>query len=141
MTIQHWSPPDIRRDILAAALRWDAADPVAVHVRPEVRARMGPGPLSRPPRTGTGQGDDIPVVVDDQLPRAPGYEVHRVAPPAPGPLRRELPLEEDGPRTAAPGPTPAAPCGVRSWTGENRRGPRSRTRRWLRVHHPRHGPA
>jgi hypothetical protein len=146
MTVQHWSPPDIRGDILAAALRTDAAEPVAVHVRPEVQARMGPGPLALEPTAGNPSGAvglpaSIPVVVDDRLPRTPGYEVHRVAPPAPGGPGADLRLPEDGPSTTEPGPSVATPCAVRSWTGETQRGSRARPARWLRVHHPGHHSA
>jgi hypothetical protein len=76
MTTLHWSPPDIRGDILAVALEDGAAAPVVVHVRPELLARMGPQPLCP---TGTAGDAGIPLVLDDRLPRAPGYEVHRVA--------------------------------------------------------------
>ena len=94
MTIQHWLPADVRGDILAAALRSDAAAPLVVHVRPEVHARMGSGPLSADP---TGQGTCIPVVVDDELPRAPGYEVHRVPPASSSPPLRPAARDRGGP--------------------------------------------
>jgi hypothetical protein len=105
MTTLHWFP-DTRGDILAAAVRADAAAPAVVHVRPEVYARIGPRPLVPDPTAGA-RGDipaTIPLVVDDQLPRAPGYEVHRVAPRQPGGVLRELPLRLDGNRRAARGP-------------------------------------
>lgn len=139
MTIQHWLPADVRGDILAAALRSDAAAPLVVHVRPEVHARMGSGPLSADP---TGQGTCIPVVVDDELPRAPGYEVHRV-PPASSSPPLDLRLETEEAPVADVGWEVAAPCTARSWTGATRRRARSRELRWLRDHlgHHRHQPA
>ncbi|MGY1739587.1 MULTISPECIES: hypothetical protein [unclassified Blastococcus] len=118
MTSQHWSPPDTRGDILAAALRPGAAQPVAVHVRPEVRARLG----AWPPPPGSGLPEGIRLVVDDRLPRSPGYEVHRAAPapavPAPEPVG-----------TAAVAPAPCA-----AWTPAGRRRPRTRQVRWLHGH-------
>jgi hypothetical protein len=105
MTTLHWFP-DTRGDILAAAVRPGAAAPAVVHVRPEVYARIGPRPLVLAP-TAAGWADTptaIPLVVDDQLPRSPGYEVHRVAPRQPGAVVRELRLREDGDRRAARGP-------------------------------------
>ena len=134
MTIQHWLPPDIRGDILAAALRSDAAAPLVVHVRPEVHARMGTRPLCAEPAAPAGQGTSIPVVVDDQLPRAPGYEIHRVPPAAPvGPFP-ELPLEAADHRAADTGTSVAEPCTALSRTAGSRRGRRSPELRWLRNH-------
>jgi hypothetical protein len=120
MTILHWSPPDTRGDILAEALRAGAAEPVAVHVRPELFARLGPVPL----REVTGL-PTIPLVVDDQLPRVPGYEVHRAAPPLPTPR----PVVD-----ATPGPPAAVPCTGRSRRAGRRRDPRSRDLRRFQEH-------
>ncbi|SOC50066.1 hypothetical protein SAMN05660748_2805 [Blastococcus aggregatus] len=63
-------------DILSEAYRPDAAPPVAVHVRPELWQclfhQLG-ATLSAPP---------LVFIVDDELPTAPGYEIHRAAPEA-----------------------------------------------------------
>lgn len=144
MTTLHWSPPDIRGDILAAALRSGAAEPVVVHVRPEVYARIGPHPLCSDPTTGrgrdaTGQPIRIPLVVDDHLPRAPGYEVHRVAPREPGGMRRGTrPPGGGDPDAADSGPSAPASCTVRSWALADRRASRSPEPRWLRAHRGNH---
>jgi hypothetical protein len=65
---------DMLGDILTEAYRPGAAPPVAVHVRRELGDvlvhRLPPG-VSRPP---------FPFVIDDELPAAPGYEIHRSAP-------------------------------------------------------------
>ena len=143
MTIQHWLPPDVRGDILAAALRPDAAAPLVVHVRPEVRDRMGPRPLSADPTARDGAGPCIPVVVDDELPRSPGYEVHRVPPATAGGPRPELRLAAEEATAVDAGTWTPAPCTARSWTGGTRRRARSRELRWLRDHlgSHRHQPA
>jgi hypothetical protein len=70
----HWATPDIAGDILAEAVRPDAARPVSVHVRPELHHLVA------------GRWHGIPLVVDDAIPAFPGYEVHRAV--APGRARR-----------------------------------------------------
>jgi hypothetical protein len=149
MTTEHWFPPDIRGDILAAAMRPDAAEPATIHVRPEVHARICPRRSS--PDATDGSGPDtsglpagIRLVVDDRLPRTPGYEIHRVAPPEPGhPCPAIRPAADApapaGPRAGDAGASVPAPCAVTSPSGGHRRGPRSRELRWLLAHvtHPR----
>lgn len=69
---------DVRTDILSEALRPDAGAPVLIHLRPELHARI----CRCGPATG-GQAEDplgIPVVVDDDIPAFPGYEIHRSVP-------------------------------------------------------------
>lgn len=79
---------DVFADVLSEAWRPGVAEPIAIHVRPEVQARLVTE--SRPPQpsgSGTGSpawpGVPIPLVIDDRIPTAPGYEVHRVPPPPP----------------------------------------------------------
>jgi hypothetical protein len=68
----HWAAPDIAGDILAIARRPGAAEPVEIRVRPEVRRDLQ-GAAGSPP----ADLDGIPLVVDEELPVFPGYEVHR----------------------------------------------------------------
>ena len=77
MARTHWSAPDIGADILAEALRPDAAPPVAIHVRPEIEAhiRVQAGDAAADRLAG------IPLVVDDRIPSDPGYEIHRAVAP------------------------------------------------------------
>ncbi|TYP88502.1 hypothetical protein [Blastococcus xanthinilyticus] len=77
MTTAHWSAPDIAGDILAAAHRPGLPEPVAVHVRPELRARL----------CGADGADElvtslagVPFVVDEEIPGVPGFEIHRAPP-------------------------------------------------------------
>ena len=86
MTTAHWSPPDIAGDILAAARTPGLTEPVAVHVRPELLARMRDGGDDPTPiATGhlVARSAGIPFLADDEIPEFPGFEVHR-APPAGG---------------------------------------------------------
>jgi hypothetical protein len=68
----HWASPDIAGDILAIARRVGAAEPVEIRVRPEVHQDLQ-GTAAAPP----ADLDGIPLVVDEELPAFPGYEVHR----------------------------------------------------------------
>ena len=68
----HWAVPDIAGDILEIARRAGAAEPLEIRVRPEVLQDLG-GQAGGPP----ADLDGIPLVVDDQLPSFPGFEVHR----------------------------------------------------------------
>ena len=61
----HWIPRNAARDIAAEALRPDRARPTEIRVRREVARRIGGA---------------LPVVVDDSLPFAPGFEIVREAP-------------------------------------------------------------
>ena len=92
MARTHWSAPDVSSDILAEALRPDAAPPVAIHIRPEIRAHLCVQAADRL--------NGIPLVVDDRIPSHPGYEIHRAA--APGVIRGV------GNRFDAPASSPAA---------------------------------
>ncbi|WP_409330786.1 hypothetical protein [Trujillonella humicola] len=69
--------PDVTRDILEEAWRPGTAPPVAVHVRPEVHARLvrQAGDGCSGSRIGTPAA--LPLVVDEGIPAAPGFEVHR----------------------------------------------------------------
>ena len=64
MAVLHWIPRNAARDIAAEALRPDRARPTEIRVRSEVARRCG----------------GLPVVIDNTLPRYPGYEVHRERP-------------------------------------------------------------
>jgi hypothetical protein len=80
MTAVHWCAPDLPRDILDAAWTPGLPAPTAIHIRPELHARMGRAVSSR--RSGNdvdGPASDVPFVVDDQIPASPGYEIHRCA--------------------------------------------------------------
>jgi hypothetical protein len=55
----HWTTPDVAGDILAEAMRPDAARPVAVHMRPELHHLL------------VGRWNGIPLVVDDSIPATP----------------------------------------------------------------------
>ena len=81
--------PDVARDVLAVAWAPGAAPPREIRVRPELhdrlRAQLGPAV------EGSGLLGDpagVPLVVDPQLPRSPGFEVRRVPPG--GPVRPRL---------------------------------------------------
>ena len=64
MAVLHWIPRSTARDIAAEALRSDRARPTEIRVRSEVARRIG----------------GLPVVIDDTLPRFPGFEIVREAP-------------------------------------------------------------
>jgi hypothetical protein len=90
MAITHWAPPDVIGDILSEA-RWpDAAEPVAVHVRPELYAlicrQSGTRSADDAARCTAGRWDGIRLVVDDEMPATPGYEIHRAEPRDRGPI-------------------------------------------------------
>jgi hypothetical protein len=73
------SPADMPGDILAETWRPGSAEPVAIHVRPELYAR-----LSGPGRSALLSVGRPAVVIDDQIPTTPGYEIHRKPPAARG---------------------------------------------------------
>jgi hypothetical protein len=80
------SRADLSGDILSEAFRPGAAAPVAIHIRSELHARL-PGQTSTTRRSPVEEGSalrptDIPLIIDDRIPTAPGYEVHRASPPA-----------------------------------------------------------
>ena len=66
-------------DLLAVAWEPGAAPPREVRVRPELLARL----LAQPGAVVHGLLGDpagVPLVVDAELPRSPGFEVRRVPP-------------------------------------------------------------
>ena len=91
----HWVPPDILGDILAIAWRAGAAEPVEIRLRPELHERLM---QQMPDAAALGRGSltnvgGIPLVVDEDLPAFPGYEIHRT-PPRPS-AREERPEGSD----------------------------------------------
>ncbi len=81
------SPADPSGDLLREAWRPGTAEPVAIHVRPELCARLLRSRRTRPwscPAPVPFPSRRIPLVVDDRIPTAPGFEVHRVPPGAAG---------------------------------------------------------
>lgn len=85
MTVVHWRSPNALADILAEAWRPDAAEPRAIHVRPEVAirmaARMTAGERAVVLQRGTvGHPIGVLLVIDGTLPDFPGYEIHRSQP-------------------------------------------------------------
>ncbi len=67
---------DLRGDILAEAYRPETAAPVAIHVRPELGHLLHADPSGVLPPT------PLPLVVDDDVPASPGYEIYREPPRA-----------------------------------------------------------
>ncbi len=81
----HWTSPDTLGDILAIAHRPDAAEPCEIRVRSEVHSRLLQETSAGTRRIAIQHGtishlDGIPLVIDDELPAHPGYEVHRASP-------------------------------------------------------------
>jgi hypothetical protein len=74
----HWGAPHMAEDILAAARRPGAAEPTEIHVRAALYKR-----LLQEPRALVLL-DGIRLVVDEELPAFPGYEIHRACAPARG---------------------------------------------------------
>jgi hypothetical protein len=73
------TPRECRRlaeDLLAVAWQPGAAPPREIHVRPELLARLAPAVVDGL----LGDPAGVPLSVDPQLPRSPGFEVHRVPP-------------------------------------------------------------
>jgi hypothetical protein len=71
-------PPGVAGDILKEAWRPGVDEPVTIHVRPAVHARLLAEPGAAARRNAIAGGPRrIPVVVDDEIPAAPGYEIHR----------------------------------------------------------------
>jgi hypothetical protein len=71
---------DVLDVVLCEALRPGAAAPTAIHIRPELYARFSDSPESGGPAPAPLRRADIPVVIDDEIPRSPGYEIHRAPP-------------------------------------------------------------
>jgi hypothetical protein len=86
MAGQHWVPPDICSAILSEATRSDAAEAVAIHVRPEIHAIICRQAAADPDPSTAGDSTcactGIRLVVDGRIPALPGYEIHRAVPPA-----------------------------------------------------------
>ena len=83
----HWSRPDPVGDILATAWSSAAAEPREIRVRPEVYhcilAELDPVERALVEERGLlGSPVGIPLVVDDQLPAFPGFEIVRARPHA-----------------------------------------------------------
>jgi hypothetical protein len=74
----HWATPHMVEDILAAARRPGAAEPTEIRVRAALHARL----LQEPDALLLLGG--IPLVVDEELPAFPGYEIHRACAPVRG---------------------------------------------------------
>jgi hypothetical protein len=105
MTTAHWSSPRICGDLLAEAARPDAAEPVAIHVRSALHAlicRQSGSTGAVLSAAGPAGPTEIRLVVDDELPAAPGYEVHRAIPhsraafPDPLPTEWYTPVDRSG---------------------------------------------
>lgn len=80
----HWAEPDFVGDIRAVARR-AGPDPVEIRIRPELHHRL----VRQMTAAGALDGgsltdlDGVRLVVDEEIPVFPGYEIHRV-PPDPG---------------------------------------------------------
>ncbi len=84
-TTAHWAAPHMVEDILATARHPGLAEPTAIHVRAALHLRLlhEPGaPVVVDERRGISALDGIRLVVDEQLPAFPGYEIHRACAPA-----------------------------------------------------------
>ena len=71
--------PALARDLLAVAWEPGAAPPREIRVRPELSDRLC-AQLGRCAPGLLGEPAGVPLVVDPQLPRSPGFEVRRVPP-------------------------------------------------------------
>jgi hypothetical protein len=83
----HWATPHMVEDILADARRPGLAEPTAIHVRSALHLRLlrEPGaPVVVDEQRGDSALDGIALVVDDDLPAFPGYEIHRAYSPVRG---------------------------------------------------------
>jgi hypothetical protein len=73
-------------DILSEAWRPGTDEPATIHVRPGVHARILAEAGAAATRNAIAGGPRrIPFVVDDEIPAAPGYEIHRRVAPEGGP--------------------------------------------------------
>ena len=73
-------PGDIEADILTEACRPGVGEPLKIHIRPTIYARMLAETRSPCSHDRCQEGDDIPFVIDDGIPPTPGYEIRRAAP-------------------------------------------------------------
>jgi hypothetical protein len=80
----HWSPPATWGDLLSEATRPDAAEPVTIHVRAELHARLcaqtPADPATLLVNGADGRSPGIRLAVDDGIPTSPRFEIHRAAP-------------------------------------------------------------
>jgi hypothetical protein len=80
--VPHWAEPDFVSDVLAVARRAGGADPVEIRIRPELHGRL----VRQMSAAGKLDGgwltdlDGVRLVVDEEIPVFPGYEIHRVPP-------------------------------------------------------------
>jgi hypothetical protein len=80
-TARTWSSADFEADILSEAWRPGVGEPVTIHIRPALYARMRAATRSTCRQEGRCRGAaHIPIVIDDRIPSAPGYEIHRAVP-------------------------------------------------------------
>jgi len=83
----HWAAPHTVEDILAAARRPGVAEPTVIHVRAALHRRLLQEPAA-PVVVDEGRRitflDGIRLVVDEEVPACPGYEIHRAGAPARG---------------------------------------------------------
>ena len=81
-TTAHWATPHMVEDILATARRPGVAEPTEIHVRAALHLCLlrEPGaPVVVDERLGISSLDGIRLVVDEDLPAFPGYEIHRAS--------------------------------------------------------------
>ena len=86
-TTAHWAAPHFVEDLLATARRPGVAEPTEIHVRAGLHLRLlrEPGaPVVVDERRGISALDGIRLVVDEDLPLYPGYEIHRACDPVHG---------------------------------------------------------
>ncbi len=79
-TTAHWAAPHMIEDIVASARRPGAAEPTEIHVSAALYARLLREPdvlVVLDERQGISALDGIRLVVDEELPAFPGYEIHR----------------------------------------------------------------
>ena len=83
-TTPHWAAPHMVEDILATARRPGVAEPSEIHIRSALHLRLlrEPGaPVAVDDERAISTLDGIRLVVDDDLPAFPGYEIHRACAP------------------------------------------------------------
>ena len=79
-TLADLVPGDIEADILTEACRPGVGDPLMIHIRPAIYARMLAETRSAWSHDRCREGEHIPFVIDDDIPSTPGYEIRRAAP-------------------------------------------------------------
>ena len=86
-TTAHWATPHMVEDIVASARRLVAAEPTEIHVRAALHSRLlreSDALVVLDDRQGISTLDGITLVVDEELPAFPGYEIHRACAPVRG---------------------------------------------------------